>query len=133
LVFSHGDFSLVNIINTKNGIKVIDWESAGRRSVLFDLHNYFLTEVYYKRATLSIASEIDQAIAMLQARLAPSAPELAKTLPSRVQTYRELYYLERVCTLLDRELNDQRLDVILRSIDVFERYEQAATQRRKNT
>jgi hypothetical protein len=132
LVFSHGDFSLVNIIDTKNGIKVIDWESAGRRSVLFDLHNYFLTEVYYKRATPSIVSEIDQAIASLRARLAPNAPDLAETLPTLVQTYRQLYYLERVCTLLERALSDKRLDVILRSINVFERYEQAVTQRREN-
>ena len=125
LVFSHGDFSLVNIVNSRHGIKVIDWESADHRSVLSDLYNYFFTEVYYKRATIDIASELNQAIASLQSRLALEAPELARTLPSLEQIYRNLYYIERVCTLLERELNDQRLDVILSSIDVFSRYQEA--------
>jgi hypothetical protein len=132
LIFSHGDFCLVNIMNTTSGIMVIDWENARRRSVLSDLYNYFLTEVFYERATTSIVPEIDEAIASLQSCLAPKVPEIASTLPSLAQMYRKLYYFERVCTLLERELNDERLDIILSSIDVFERYEQAATQRREN-
>jgi aminoglycoside phosphotransferase (APT) family kinase protein len=121
LVFSHGDFSLVNILSTKDGIMVIDWESAGHRSTLFDLHNYFLTELHYGRATTNLVSEINEAI------------YIARTLPSLAETYRRLYYLERVLMLLERELSNSLLDVILRSIAVFNRYEEAITGERSRS
>ena len=127
LVFSHGDFSLRNILRAKDGIMVIDWESAGRRSVLFDLYNYFFTESYYKRITTNLISEINEAISSLQSRLTSKAPDIATTLPSLARTYCRLYYLERVLMLLERELSNDLLDVILRSIAVFNRYEEAIT------
>lgn len=127
LVFSHGDFSLRNILRAKDGITVIDWESAGRRSVLFDLYNYFFTESYYKRITTNLISEINEAISSLQFRLTSKAPDIARTLPSLARTYCRLYYLERVLMLLERELSSDLLDVILRSIAVFNRYEEAIT------
>ncbi len=37
IVFTHGDMVPANILDTKNGIKIIDWESTSYRSVLFDL------------------------------------------------------------------------------------------------
>ena len=57
LVFSHGDYSLVNILRTKNGIKVIDWEGAAFRNPLYDLYNFFFTEIYYKRAKANLVME----------------------------------------------------------------------------
>ena len=39
--------------------------------------------------------------------------------------YRWLYYLERVFVLLEREPSKNQVDVIVRSVDVFERYEEA--------
>ena len=125
LVFSHGDFSLRNILRTKDGIMVIDWESAGRRSALFDLYNYFFTESYYKRITTDLVSEINEAILSLQSRLTLKAPDIATSLPFLARVYCRLYYLERVLMLLERELDDHLLDVILRSIEVFNRYEEA--------
>jgi hypothetical protein len=125
LVFSHGDFSLVNILRTRDGITVIDWESARRRSTLFDLYNYFFTELYYKRVTTDLVSEIQEVISSLQSRLALKAPDIARTLPALAQVYRQLYYFERVLMLLERELTDKLLDVIRRSIDVFNHYEEA--------
>jgi hypothetical protein len=127
LVFSHGDFSLANILRTRDGIRVIDWESAGRRSVLSDLYNYFFTESYYKRATTTLVSEIDEAILFLQSRLASKAPGIARTLRHSAQMYRWLYYFERILVLLDRELSNKVLDVALRSMEVFSRYEEAIT------
>jgi hypothetical protein len=124
LVFSHGDFSLVNILRTRDGIMVIDWESAGRRNTLFDLYNYFFTELYYERATTNLVSEINEAISSLQSLLALEAPDIARTLPSLAPMYRRLYYFERVFMLLERELSNKQLDVILRSIEVFNRYEE---------
>ena len=125
LVFSHGDFSLVNILSTEKGIMVVDWESAGRRSVLFDLYNYFLTEMYYDRATVNLFCVVNEAISSLQSRLAARGLDTAGDLPSLAQTYRKLYYLERIHMLLEREPTNNQLDVILRSIDVFNRYEEA--------
>jgi hypothetical protein len=133
LVFSHGDFSLVNILSTKDGIMVIDWESADHRSTLFDLHNYFFTELHYGRATTDLVSEINEAISSLQSRLTSKAPDIARTLPSLAETYRRLYYLERVLMLLERELSNSLLDVILRSIAVFNRYEEAITGERSRS
>ena len=125
LVFSHGDFSLRNILRTRDGIMAIDWESAGHRNPLFDLYNYFFTESYYKRATTSLVPEIREAVSSLQSSLTARAPDLASTLVPMAQTYRWLYYLERVQVLLERELSNSQLDVILRSMRVFNRYEEA--------
>jgi hypothetical protein len=125
LVFSHGDFSLRNMLRTRDGMVVIDWESAGRRSALFDLYNYFFTESYYGRITTDLISEISEAISSLQSRLTAKAPSIASTLCFLAGVYCRLYTLERVLALLERELSDDLLDVILRSIEVFARYEKA--------
>ena len=104
---------------------VIDWEGGGIRNPLFDLYNYFLTELYYERATSTSAlvPKVNKAISYLQARLLPKIPELTRALVSLSPIYRRLYYLERVCMLLERELDNKLLSVIVRSIDVFNRYE----------
>jgi hypothetical protein len=125
LVFSHGDFSLRNTLMTEKGMMIIDWESVGCRSALFDLYNCFLTELYYGRAATNLVSEIDQAVLSLQSRLASKAPDIARTLPSLAQAYRRLYYLERIQMLVERDPSDSLLRTILRSIDVFTRHEEA--------
>jgi hypothetical protein len=124
LVFSHGDFSLVNILNTANGIKVIDWEGAAKRNPLYDLYNYFLTESYYGRPPAKMDTEISKGIKLLQARLVITSPEIAATLTASSDIYRWLYYLERIGMLLERDLNSKILEVILRSIHVFDAYEE---------
>ena len=125
IAFSHGDFSLLNILKINSGIKVIDWESAGWRSVLCDLYNYFFTELYFKRATTrNIITEVDEAISSLQSRLKRKVPDVALEIVSLSRIYLRLYYIERIGMLLDRELDDWQLDVILRSIEVFNCYEE---------
>ena len=119
LVFSHGDFSLANILKTKNGIKVIDWEDASYRNPLYDLYNYFLTESYYKRSTKSLRPEISEAIKSLQSRIIQKSPEVAACPGFFSDVYRWLYYLERLCVLLERELSPKVLEVVSRSVDVF--------------
>jgi thiamine kinase-like enzyme len=128
LVFSHGDFSLVNILNTKNGKKVIDWEGANTRNPLYDLYNFFLTELYYKRAAKSLVAEINEATLYLHARLKRKVPEIAATLMEFSTIYRQLYYLERVCLLFERALNENVIKVIFRSINVFNSYEKMTAQ-----
>ena len=51
--YSHGDFSLENIIVNNNVVKVIDWEGAESRSILNDFYNYFFTEMYFQRMKVS--------------------------------------------------------------------------------
>lgn len=123
LVFSHGDFSLVNIFKTKKGIKIIDWEGAKRRSPLYDFHNYFFTELYYRRATQKIISEIEESLLVLKDRIAAKDQYIAGLMTSYSTNYRELYYLERICMLFERELSKKVLEVILRSIEVFSSFE----------
>ena len=125
LVFSHGDFSFVNVLNTAQGLRIIDWESVAWRNPLNDFYNYFFTELYYKRVDSTLVTEIPQAISILQTALQDDAPELAQDVSFSANLYRKLYYVERIKMLLERELNDKRLDVIVRSIDIFNQFEEA--------
>ncbi len=119
LVFSHGDFSLVNILKTDNGLKVIDWEGSAKRNPLYDLYNYFFTESYYGRTTKCLVAEINQGIRSLQSSIAQKAPEIAATLEAFSDIYRWLYYIERICMLLERDFSKKILEVVARSIKVF--------------
>jgi thiamine kinase-like enzyme len=123
LVFSHGDFSLVNILNTKIGIKVIDWEGAGIRNPLYDLFNYFLTELYYKRIPGRIFSEVIKAIDSLKSAVIDDLPEIANSLEPFSEIYRKLYYLERLGMLLMRDESENNLKVILNSMELFDSFE----------
>lgn len=124
LVFSHGDFSLRNMLSTRNGLRVIDWEGVDFRTVLFDLYNCFFTESYYRRVSTNLVAEIKESICFLQNRLKKKLPKVVVTLDTSVEQYRWLYYLERICMLLERELDNKILGVISRSIAVFTRHEE---------
>ena len=119
LVFSHGDYSLENILKSKTGIKAIDYEGAALRNPLYDLYNFFFTEIYFERVDFNLEQVLNRAISFLQARLLQKEPELAKNLVSLAPIYRKLFYLERICMILERELDNNVLDVIHRSIEVF--------------
>ena len=125
LVFSHGDFSLRNILRIQSGIVVIDWEGAKHRSILCDLQNFFLTELYYKRMTDEEAAEsVQSSIDSLQVRLTAASSPLSSSI-SNSALYRELYFVERLIVLLAGELTKHRLSVVLRSIEVFQSFEKA--------
>lgn len=125
LTFTHGDFSFVNFIySNKNKIAVIDWESAKDRSILSDLYNYFLTELYYERTRKNLVIEINDAISLVTRQLAAFEKSTQfDTLEKFRDTYRWLYYIERIQVLLDREPSDIQQNVIRRSIKTFTRYE----------
>ena len=132
LAFTHGDFSFVNFLYKENDIAVIDWESAKQRSILHDLYNYFLTELYYRRTQSNLLREIDDAISMLSQRLAATDSELASNMVAFKDVYRWIYYLERMHTLLDREPSTVQTNVIGKSIDVFEKHESYASSYNAN-
>ena len=124
LVYSHGDFSLENLMHTETGLKCIDWESGGPRSLTYDLLNYFFTELHYERAPTNMVKEVRAAVDDLCHRLETSSPELAESLRSHESGYIRLYYLERTRTYLERELTDSMLDVALQSIAVFRTFDE---------
>lgn len=130
LIFSHGDFSFVNVLNTSAGMRIIDWESGARRHLLNDLYNYFFTELYYDRVRTNLVAEIKAAISSLQSSLETDAPDLACDLLSSATYYRHLYYLERIKMLLERDLDDHILNVVIHSIEIFNGYEEATGQQR---
>ena len=132
LIFSHGDFSFQNIIIAENGLKVIDWESIANRSVLYDLHNFFLTELYYKRSSKSLVNDVAEAIAALESYLtSDNHYGITYNFDELSETYRWLYYIERLHMLFERGLNNQILNVIYRSIEVFMEFEKSAVKQLK--
>lgn len=130
LVYTHGDYSLENLMVTADGIKCIDWESGARRSLVYDLLNYFFTELHYERARTDMVAEVRSALDDLQGRIATNSPALADSLAEHEKSYLRLYYLERTRTFLERELTNKLLDVALKSIAVFRAFDErsAATQ-----
>jgi hypothetical protein len=124
-ILTHGDFSLRNMLNTKKGLMVIDWEGIAHRSVLFDFYNVFLTELYYSRTSTNLICETREAIVCLQEKLNTKNPEVADHLIALADVYRLLYYVERICMLVERGLNKKILKVINRSIQIFLEYEKA--------
>jgi len=123
LVFSHGDFSLINMLKTKNGIKVIDWEGADFRNPLYDLFNYFFTELYYKRIPIKISQEMIKAVGALKLSVKADLPEIANSLEPSSEIYRKLYYLERLCMLFKRDESKKVQEVIINSMELFDSFE----------
>lgn len=128
LSFTHGDFSFVNFVHNNSNVVVIDWEGAQHRSILHDLYNYFLTELYYERTPLNLITEIDDAILLLNRRLAINESVSSKYFVDLKDTYRWLYYLERINMLLDREVSTGLLNVIQHSMKVFNKHESSISK-----
>jgi hypothetical protein len=131
LAFTHGDFSFVNFIfRHKKKVAVIDWESARYRSILHDLYNYFLTELYYGRTRGDLVNEIDDSISLIARELLQSNESIeSETLEKSRDTYRWLYYIERIQVLLDREPSDIQKNVIHHSIETFSQHETSTSNK----
>jgi thiamine kinase-like enzyme len=128
VVFSHGDFEQNNLLRTKTGVRIIDWEAAGERSILYDLYNFFFYEIYCGRIEGSIVPQIDQAIAALVAHIEKQHPLLEREFLTHSSFSRRLFYLEWLCMVLGRDYKDKNLDVALRMIATYERFEKNAEQ-----
>jgi hypothetical protein len=124
-IITHGDFSLRNMLNTKDGLTVIDWEGIAQRSLLFDFYNFFLTELYYNRTSTNLIRETREAIVCLEEKLNPKNSEVAEHFIAFADVYRLIYYIERICMLLERGIDKKILEVTGRSIQIFWEYEKA--------
>lgn len=123
LAMSHGDFLNLNMIKKKEELTVVDWENAARRSLLHDFYNYYFSHMYWNVPAI-LHEKVASAIESLRQNLAPGYPELANTLRSERDIYKYIYYLERICMLIERKSrSDESRMIILRTLDVFSRFE----------
>jgi hypothetical protein len=135
LVFTHGDFCSANILNTRNNIKILDWENATYRSALFDFYSYFFYRPYRGKISVGmLVPEINEALPFLISKLSLKAPDISKSLVSLEKVYRLLYYIEAVCLDVKREMTDTNLDImesIRIYIDVFKNYEEVLSRKNR--
>lgn len=122
LVFTHGDFCPANILSTKDGIRIIDWETAGYRSLLFDFYSYF----FYRPVNINNIS-VEQMASEIHQSLPIFITGLDRKLTISDSVYRRLFYLEYVFKLVERLCTDKRLnimDFIMRYINAFSLFDQ---------
>lgn len=127
LAFSHGDFCPANMIITRGGMRLLDWESALYRSALFDFFSYF----FYRPVCIDVpvevmAREMEQAFPILLNRLSTESPDLERHLSFDEPAYRWLFYIECLAKLAERVHTDKNLDIadfIKRYINAFDQYE----------
>lgn len=121
LVTSHGDFLAENILYTRNGIKVLDWESACERSALHDFYNFYTTEIYQERmAADEFHSVIRQRSDELLSIISRDNDELAEGAAAKLPILLRVFFLERLIMLLHRQLNARIRRVIWRSVQIFD-------------
>lgn len=136
LVFTHGDFCPANFLGTNDGIKIVDWETATYRSLLFDFYSYFFYRVTSGRLPVDqVASEINEALPNFVSGLSLKAPDITKNVLASVNIYRRLFYLEYLSKLVERDLTDNRLnmtDYILLYIRAFREHEQKYNKEIRN-
>ncbi len=127
LTMTHGDFCPANMLNTRCGMKVIDWEGVEDRSVLFDLYSYFFYRPVSRKVPVAIvASEINDALPFFLSSVSKKAPEIFDSLSKLGRVYRLVYYVEHISKEVEREMTDKNLNMmesILGYIDVFNSYE----------
>lgn len=132
LVLTHGDFCPANMLNTRHGLKVIDWESATFRSALFDFYSYFFFRTLHQKLPLDkLSPEIKTALPYLIVKLDPIAFTISQSLKSFERIYRWFFYIERIFMLIVREKYDTKLDImdtILSYIEVFNAYEEISSE-----
>jgi thiamine kinase-like enzyme len=126
--FTHGDFCPANILNTSNGVKLIDWEGAAFRSILFDFYSYFFYRPTHQifNNFYVLHNEINQALKILFSNTDPKFKEIKESISGKNNIYRVVYYIERIIMLTERISQDEKLNIekeILNFINVFEKYE----------
>ena len=131
LVFTHGDFCPANMLNTKDGLIVVDWESAKYRSALFDFYSYFFHRHACRNVAIdNVAFEIKEGLTAIISELNNSATEISTSLLNLGKFYRWIFYLEYVSRLIEREATDKDLNVsrfLIGYIDSFKKYEKTVT------
>lgn len=126
LVPVHGDFSLVNAINTDNGMRIIDWEGLTQGSLFSDIYNFLFVERYYGRASSDFVLDVADISNRYRWSLMTCFPKLTSTATINSTFMRRLYYAERLKLLLHRHITPNLVDVVLKSIAMFDEFDQEA-------
>lgn len=128
LVFAHGDFVPANMLNTPQGMKMIDWEGCGYRSALFDFYSYFFYRSTSRNIPVStLMTEVQKALPHFILELAKKAQDVSQSIRCLENVYRWTFYIEMLCRLIERKMSDKNLNVlyyISRYLDAFTRYEE---------
>lgn len=132
LVLTHGDFCPANMLNTRHGIKVIDWESAIFRSALFDFYSYLFFRPLHQTLSLDkLSREINVTLSFYLSKLDVITPDISESLKSSERMYRWFFYIERIFMLVEREKHDTKLNIMdemLYYIEVFNSYEEISAK-----
>lgn len=112
LVFAHGDFVPANMLNTRVGLRVIDWEGAGFWSAMFDFYSYFFYRPANRDVSVGIMiREVREAWPILITELEKANREFSRQVVERARVYRRIFYVEMIRRLMDRELTDTNLNI----------------------
>ncbi len=127
LVFSHGDFCPANLMDTKYGIRVLDWEGAEYRSALFDFYSYFFyLPVCINYPLNNLPPKLHESLTFFTSELSLKDSTLKSNFEVNNHVYRWIFYIEFIRRLIEREITDSNLDImdyIIRYIDGFNYYE----------
>lgn len=123
LVATHGDFSLVNAIQTSKGLRFIDWEGIGPGVLYSDLYNLLFTERYYGRTSGNFDSEVRGLVQRFRDTITSRATRLGDAAQQDQIALRRIYYLERTRLLLERDVTPNLVSVVKKSIKVFDEFD----------
>ena len=129
LVFAHGDFHLFNLFSTKDGVKLTDWEGIGQQSMLFDLFTYFYSHLWTGKSEDGLVDGVEKGVEELAKQLEPHDESIASGIRVQSDSYRKVYYLERLygyATTFKR--NPKQL---LRWIRIYDDFEKDAAKKRE--
>lgn len=123
LVATHGDFSLVNAIATREGLRFIDWESVSPGCVFTDIYNFALVERYYGRTSPAFVEEVRTMLQRFRSATIDSRADLHGSAELTEPVARRLYYLERLRFLVERDVTANLRQVTQKSIDLFRQFD----------
>lgn len=119
LVATHGDFSLVNAIVTREGLRFIDWESVSPGGVFTDIYNFAIVERYYGRTSSNWSDEMRALLERFRSVVGSLRSDLTDSIEMSDRLARRIYYLERLRFLVDRDVTTNLRQVTQKTIELF--------------
>jgi thiamine kinase-like enzyme len=130
LTLTHGDLSLLHVLDQPGNDVMIDWEYMNYRSAVFDLYHIFFQEWTHRKPPASPIN-LAGAVASLESQLHKSqtfSQQDVSNISISTDLYRWLYYIEHICQALEMSTpTDRKLDYILGWIEGFMGYEEKIT------
>lgn len=123
LVATHGDFSLVNAIATREGLRFIDWESVSPGCMFTDIYNFVLVEQYYGRTSPNFSDEVRVILRRFRSATIASRSDLADSVGLSERLARRLYYLERIRFLVERDVTTNLRQVTQKTLGLFRQFD----------